>query len=53
MTWVIIIGVLLIYCMIPLPFQILIFIGDIMLTGFGADEILLIIAMIVRRFMKD
>lgn len=52
MRWIIGIGVFFIYCLIPLPIQAIILVADVMLTGWGVDEILLIIAIIVRRFAK-
>lgn len=52
MIWIGII-VLIIYCLIPLPLQIIILIGDLIATGPGVDELLLLVAIIVRRLAKS
>jgi hypothetical protein len=36
-----------IFCVIPLPLQILVFLGDLVVTGIGIDEIFMIFLMII------
>lgn len=51
-VWIAGLVALVIYALIPLPIQLLIFVVDVITTGWGVDEILLIVGIILRRFAK-
>lgn len=44
--------IFLVVCFIPIPFQIILLIGDALVTGPGISSLVIIFAIVVRRWFK-